>query len=89
MPTNPSSKICYASAVKEMVWYSCVKNTCMGYRETNSTLAFQLVYATMAALRLEDNPRHLLAGLAWRLAILDAWSHDYICSNYTNFNQRP
>ncbi|XP_045114367.1 glucoside xylosyltransferase 1-like isoform X4 [Portunus trituberculatus] len=50
-------------------------------------LLLELVYATMAAMKLEDSPRLLLAGLAWRLAMLDTWSHDYICSNYTNFNQ--
>ena len=41
----------------------------------------------MTNLKLDDDPRYVLAGLQWRLAMLDSWSNDYVCANYTNLNQ--
>ncbi|XP_050705130.1 glucoside xylosyltransferase 1-like [Eriocheir sinensis] len=48
---------------------------------------FLLVYKTLASLHLSGDPRRLLAVLEGRLAVLDSWSHDYLCSNYTDINR--
>lgn len=45
------------------------------------------MYKTLASLHLSGDPRRLLAVLEGRLAVLDSWSHDYLCSNYTDINR--
>lgn len=45
------------------------------------------MYRTLSSLRLGEDPRVLLAVMEGRLAMLDSWSHDYVCSNNTDFNR--